>query len=135
MIRKFKKKFAQKKAFTLIELIVVIAIIGVLAAILIPTMNGFVDQARQATATANARTVYSIATAQLTFTTLNGGEVSSTTTYTDADTEGYGKDVKDQVGTINGTYTIKISGTAVTEVKFTSTDGAVGTYPAPATTP
>ena len=37
------KKKNSKKAFTLIELIVVIAIIGVLIAILVPTMNGFVS--------------------------------------------------------------------------------------------
>ena len=57
------KKKNSKKAFTLIELIVVIAIIGVLIAILVPTMNGFVSEARDTANLANARTGYSIAAA------------------------------------------------------------------------
>lgn len=45
----------RKKAFTLIELIVVIAILGTLIAILVPTMTGFVDEARTTVLKANSR--------------------------------------------------------------------------------
>lgn len=46
------------KAFTLIELIVVIAIVGVLSAILIPSLIGHIGEARLATANSNAKTAY-----------------------------------------------------------------------------
>lgn len=57
------KKKKKKRGFTLIELIIVIAILAILAAILVPLMIGWINEARTATANANARTVYSAATA------------------------------------------------------------------------
>ena len=52
----FKK--LNKKGFTLAELLVVVAIIGVLVAISIPIFTGQLEKARQATDAANIRAAY-----------------------------------------------------------------------------
>lgn len=58
----FKK--LNKKGFTLAELLVVVAIIGVLVAISIPIFTGQLKKARLATNQANARAAYACATTE-----------------------------------------------------------------------
>lgn len=47
-----------KKAFTLIELIIVMLILAILAAIIVPIIVGIYETANQATDNANARLIY-----------------------------------------------------------------------------
>lgn len=62
-----KRNRKNKGGFTLMELIIVIAILAILAAILVPSMIGYMDRAKDSVGSANARTVYSAATAAFGF--------------------------------------------------------------------
>lgn len=53
------KKIKNKKGFTLIELIVVIAILAVLGLLLVPQISGYIAESRKAVGVANAKACYS----------------------------------------------------------------------------
>ena len=52
-------KKMNKKGFTIVELVIVIAVIAILSAVLIPTFSGVIDEANNTAAVANAKAVYS----------------------------------------------------------------------------
>lgn len=105
MIKKLQKLKA-KKGFTLVELIVVIAIIGVLAAILVPTMLGYVENSRITSADQIAKTIKDAA------------QVAAT----EMDTQGMGLNAT--VLEVKGAY--DADGAAGTKVTFAAADAVGG---------
>ena len=64
-MKKVNLKSSLKAGFSLVEMLVVIAIIGIIAAIAIPNIGSINDSARQATAQRNAQSVASIMNAAI----------------------------------------------------------------------
>ena len=81
----FKK--LNKKGFTLAELLVVVAIIGVLVAISIPIFTSQLEKARQATDAANFRAAYAEAQVDSLDKDGNGGTASTKVTVTATETD------------------------------------------------
>ena len=54
------KKTNTKKGFTIIELVIVIAVIGILAAVLIPTFSNVIEKANESAAMQAARNEYEV---------------------------------------------------------------------------
>lgn len=78
----FKKLRKNEKGFTLAELLIVVAIIGVLVAISIPIFTSQLEKAREATDLANIRSAYAECSAAV----LTGAsDTANSVTYTDAD--------------------------------------------------
>ena len=81
------KKTNTKKGFTIIELVIVIAVIGILAAVLIPTFSGVIEKANESAAMQAARNEYEVFLAE------HAAEMKGTENYTIV-TNGYKFSVK-----------------------------------------
>ncbi|WP_085832020.1 type II secretion system protein [Clostridium merdae] len=74
-LQTLQKKRKSKKGFTLMEMLIVVAIIAILVAISIPVFNAQLETARENTDTANVRAAKAIAVTEY---------LTDATTYTDA---------------------------------------------------
>lgn len=131
MTKFFSKFHNKKKGFTLIELIVVIAILGILAAILVPTMLGVIQDSRQNVANANARSVYTAAKAVY----VQNGGLEPAATVTNATATAYATSIQANLGSGIALWSATIAGNDVTKATATSADGTIGNYPPLTVTP
>jgi type II secretory pathway pseudopilin PulG len=64
--KKLIKKLKNKAAFTLMEIVVILTIVGIVAAVAVPSMIGFIEHGKQINRMSIARTIYLAAQNQLT---------------------------------------------------------------------
>ena len=135
MLQKMMKKMRRnnKKGFTLIELIVVIAILAILAAILVPSMVGYLNNAKTSTANANARTVYSAASSAAAACIASGQSIA-TITNKSVSALSTGTAFEQQVATMlgstfQGSVTVNVDANKnITDTAWTDGAGSNGTY-------
>ena len=113
------KKFTNKKGFTLMEMLIVVAIIAVLVAIAIPTFAGQIEKANQATDAANIRVAYAEAALKAIENDGTGTAESAKMVHTGAfdkitATTIGGTDIADKKVAAGDTITVLIDGSIVT---------------------
>lgn len=95
MITNIKKRDDKKKGFTLIELVAVMAIIGILAAIMIPKLTGYMKEAKKTKVIDQCRKVVM---AVETYNLDNKHRIANDDTVTEALSN---NDIKDLIGDVN----------------------------------
>ena len=123
-----------KKGFTIVELVIVIAVIAILAGVLIPTFSGIVEKANESAAVQEAKTIMTNYTASIDYA---DGETPATTYYisvtrgTGAGAKTYNFKVENGVFDENLVASIPTTPGTVTVTDATN-DGKVETSIAPA---
>ena len=120
------KKKMNNKGFTLVELIVVLVILAILAAILVPTLMGYIDKARSEKDFGTAQAIR-VATQSMIAEMYGKGEEITETNIT-----GHTKEIMGLIGaastTSGNTTTYTLDGQKLTLEKVTLEDATNGNY-------
>lgn len=123
----FNRIKKNKKGFTLVEIIVVLVILAILAAFTIPTMLGFVNDAKSKAYIAEAREIYVAAQAVATEQYATKGSVSSLNGSVDASgvvtADAAMKTMLGSDISKSAKWAVTLTGGKVTEVVYTTPDG------------
>lgn len=146
MVANKLKNKSNNKGFTLMELIIVVAIIAILIALIAPNLTGFLDTATSTSYEANAKSVYTAASAWVTQQRINGTVITGTVQVTSSGASFSGFTVSNKVkadleealdcGTFgNATCSIAFKSGKCTKVIWHAEGGdeASATYPKSAT--
>lgn len=122
------------KGFTLMELIIVVAIMAILIALIAPNLVGFLDKADTTALKANAKSCYTAAAAWATQARVDGTAVKDgTATIEKGKADANYPGLADVINTANfadkDTVVITFKDKKVTKVVWTAGNGGTATYP------
>ncbi|MED1602928.1 type II secretion system protein [Alkalihalophilus marmarensis] len=123
MIKKWLKQTKNEKGLTLVELLAVVVILGIIAAIAVPSIGGIIDNSKKDAAISNAQQVLSAARLYA----ASGGDTSGTIDYNSGNgaIAEYHEPITNPWGEGSVTYTVAFGGSndTVPEINMVFTNG------------